>query len=237
MSETNNLAATKEQLIQVLEGNPENWGARKEVARRLFEEGEYVQAADILWNAPEIPSVDIDVAFSIKIISKGKPNRAIRMMTEIVEMNKEKPNRTMAVAVALFDAGLYMQAFRFYGAALVSDPSLFNLELEQQMLNMDDTVQATAETSPVPEAVAQVSLPVQQVTKPNLVPTPMSPPPKQARQPVPMKPVTAIVELPEKGAAPSEAPSSGGVPLLTPSQGGTQGRLLTPPVSPKQNTD
>jgi hypothetical protein len=45
----------------------------------------------------------------------------------------------MAVARALNDIGMYMQAARFYGAALASDPSLFDLSFERQVLWLDDS--------------------------------------------------------------------------------------------------
>ncbi len=126
-------------LIQTLELNPELWETRKQTAEILFDEEQYVEAADVLWGAPEIPSTDTDVAFVIKIVSRAQPNRAIRMIYEIVRRNNGKPAKNMAVARALNEIGMYMQAARFYGAALASDPSLFDLGFERQVLWMDDS--------------------------------------------------------------------------------------------------
>ncbi|MGJ8657394.1 MAG: hypothetical protein ACSHX6_13175 [Akkermansiaceae bacterium] len=138
MPETNSKAAI-EILLQTLEQNPQLWETRKKTAEILYEEEKYVEAADILWNAPEIPSTDLDVAFAIKIISRAKPNRVIRMVYEIVRRNHEKPEKNIAVAKALNDIGMYMQASRFYGAALACDSSLFDLGFERQLLWMDDS--------------------------------------------------------------------------------------------------
>jgi len=126
-------------LLQTLKLNPELWETRKKTAEILFDEEQYVEAADMLWSAPEIPSTDIDVAFAIKIISRARPNRAIRMIYEIVRRNNGKPAKNMAVARALNDIGMYMQAARFYGAALASDPLLFDLGFERQVLWLDDS--------------------------------------------------------------------------------------------------
>lgn len=138
MLDRDNKAAIKI-LIQTLELNPELWEMRKKTAEILFDEERYVEAADVLWSAPEIPSTDIDVAFAIKIISRARPNRAIRMIYEIVRRNDGKPAKNMAVARALNEIGMYMQASRFYGAALASEPSLFDLGFERQALWLDDS--------------------------------------------------------------------------------------------------
>jgi|GEM_PF-1068616 len=138
MPDRDNKAAIKI-LIQTLELNPELWETRKKTAEILFDEERYVEAADVLWSAPEIPSTDIDVAFTIKIISRARPNRAIRMIYEIVRRNDGKPAKNMAVARALNEIGMYMQASRFYGAALASEPSLFDLGFERQALWLDDS--------------------------------------------------------------------------------------------------
>lgn len=126
-------------LLQTLTENPELWETRKKTAKLLYADKEYAQAADIIWNAPEIPATDIDVAFVLKMISRVKPNRSIRLIYEIVRRNQNKPHKNMAVARALNDIGMYMEAARFYGAALAVDSSLFDLGFERQMLWLDDS--------------------------------------------------------------------------------------------------
>ncbi len=138
MAESENKAAI-DLLLHTLNQNPDLWETRKKTAEILYDSEQYLEAADMLWNAPEIPSVDTDVAFAIKIISRARPNRAIRMVYEIVRRNNGKPAKNMAVANALNQIGMYMQASRFYGAALASDPSLFDLGFESQVLWLDDS--------------------------------------------------------------------------------------------------
>jgi len=126
-------------LLQTLKENPDLWETRKKTAKLLYEEKQYNEAADILWNAPEIPATDVDVAFALKVISRVKPNRSIRLIYEVIRRNKEKPHKHMAVARALNSIGMYMEAARFYGAALATDPALFDLGFERQMLWLDDS--------------------------------------------------------------------------------------------------
>ncbi len=126
-------------LIETLKVNPELWETRKKTAEILYNDEQYAEASEVLWGAPEIPSTDTDIAFVIKIVSRAQPNRAIRMIYEIVRRNNGKPAKNMAVARALNDIGMYMQAARFYGAALASDPSLFDLGFERQALWLDDS--------------------------------------------------------------------------------------------------
>lgn len=126
-------------LLQTLKENPELWETRKKTATLLFADKQYEEAADIVWNAPKIPSTDIDVAFALRVISRVKPNRSIRLVYEVLKRNKDKPLKNMAVARALNDAGLYMEAARFYGAALADDTSLFDVAFERQVLWLDDS--------------------------------------------------------------------------------------------------
>jgi len=138
MSDNDNQAAIRI-LLQALNVNPELWDIRKRTAEILFTSGKYEEASDVLWNAPEIPSTDTDVAFAIKILSRAQPNRAIRMIYEVVRRNHGKPHKNMALARALNNIGMYMEASRFYGAALASDPSLIDLSFELQTLWLDDS--------------------------------------------------------------------------------------------------
>jgi len=126
-------------LLGTLEENPDLWETRKKTARLLYEDKKYLEAADMLWGAPEIPATDVDVAFALQVISRVKPNRSIRLVYEVLRRNHGKPLKNMAVARALNEVGLYMEAARFYGAALAEDTSLFNLAFERQMLWMDDS--------------------------------------------------------------------------------------------------
>jgi len=139
MADKPNNTVALEVLLQTLKENPDLWETRKKTATLLFEDERYLEAADIVWNAPTIPSTDVDVAFSLKVISRVKPNRSIRLVYEVLKRNKGKPLKNMAVARALNEAGLYMEAARFYGAALADDTSLFDLAFEKQVLWLDDS--------------------------------------------------------------------------------------------------
>lgn len=119
--------------------DPSNWQARKAAAVQLYEEGHYLEAADTVWNAPEMPSVDTDVAFAVKIVSRARPNRSIRLVYEVLRRNVRKPEQNMAMAKAFNMVGLPMLASRFYGAALSSSHDLFDIGFEQQSLWFDDS--------------------------------------------------------------------------------------------------
>lgn len=140
MSDTSSAnSAAIDVLLATLKQNPSSWKIRKEMAMLLFEDKRYVEAADTLWNAPEIPSIDIDVAFTLQVLARVKPNRAIRLVHEILHRNHGKPLKNLAVANALNKIGLYMAAARFYGAALAQEPKCFNVAFESQILWMDDS--------------------------------------------------------------------------------------------------
>lgn len=126
-------------LCGTLKDNPDLWDTRKKTAQLLYEDGHHAEAADILWSAPEIPSTDVDVAFTLQIIARVKPNRAIRLIYEVLRRNKGKAAKNMAVANALNKVGLYMEAARFYGAAVAADADHFDVAFERQMLWMDDS--------------------------------------------------------------------------------------------------
>ncbi|MFC5051707.1 hypothetical protein ACFPK9_13970 [Rubritalea spongiae] len=130
--------STKALMSKVTE-EPSNWQARKAAAVQLYEEGHFLEAADVLWNAPEMPSVDIDVAFAVKIVSRARPNRSIRLLYEVLRRNVGKPEQNIAMARAFNFVGLPMLASRFYGAALAASPELFDIGFEQQTLWYDDS--------------------------------------------------------------------------------------------------
>lgn len=128
-------------LQEQLDASSTNWQARKDLASLFYETGRAEEATDLLWSAPEIPSTDVDIAFVVKIVAGCKPNRAIRLMFDLLEKNSEKPAKNIAIAHALNAEGMYMLAARFYGAALAKDASLFDLAFEKQSLWMDDSKQ------------------------------------------------------------------------------------------------
>ncbi len=133
------LSESAQAQLDAVHANPADWTGRKEAAHKLYEEGYYLEAADTVWNAPEMPSTDMDVAFAVKIVSRARPNRSIRLVYEVLRRNTGKPEQNMALARAFSLIGLPMLASRFYGAALTADTGKFDIGFEQQSLWFDDS--------------------------------------------------------------------------------------------------
>ena len=108
-------------LQELIASNPEDWESRKKLAQLLYNEGKTKQAAEIVWDAPEIPSIDLELGFAAKVLGKGAPRKAIRLLSSLQELNKGKPVQNLAIANALLHYGMVMQAARFYGAAFADD--------------------------------------------------------------------------------------------------------------------
>jgi hypothetical protein len=139
MTSASTLSESARALLEAVQANPADWTGRKEAAHKLYDEGYYLEAADTVWNAPEMPSTDMDVAFAVKIVSRARPNRSIRLVYEVLRRNTGKPEQNMALARAFSLIGLPMLASRFYGAALAADTSNFDIGFEQQSLWFDDS--------------------------------------------------------------------------------------------------
>lgn len=125
-------------LKEKLKNDPTAWETRRELVHGLYNNQAYAEAAEIIWNADQIPSTDLDLAFAIRILAKAQPRRAIRLLTAVLELNAGKAVQNMAMANALLHHGMVLQAARFYGAALDADPSLVNSDLEHFILWSDD---------------------------------------------------------------------------------------------------
>lgn len=125
-------------LLELIAQNPDDWETRKKLAQLLYNEGKTAQAAEVVWEAPEIPSIDLELGFAIKVLGKGAPGKAIRLLTGIQELNEGKAVQNLGLANALMHYGMVMQAARFYGAALAIDPSLASPDLEHFLLWVDD---------------------------------------------------------------------------------------------------
>lgn len=136
--EANEHQPTEQRLHQLIEKYPDDWGLRKQLAVALFNEDKSHDAAELVWEAPEIPNIDLEIAFAAKILSRGAPRRAIRLLTMLLEQNRERPAQNLGMANALLHHGMVMQAARFYGAALQADPDLANPDLENFLIWTDD---------------------------------------------------------------------------------------------------
>ena len=127
------------ELTAKLETDPGDWESRKELARLLYNQGRTKEAADLIWSAPEIPCIDLELGFAVKVLGKGRPSRAIRLLNAIQELNKGKAAQNLGLANALLHHGMVMQAARFYGAAIELDPEVVNADMEHFLLWIDDT--------------------------------------------------------------------------------------------------
>jgi len=125
-------------LREKLNQNPGDWETRRQLAHGLYDLEVYDEAAELVWTADQIPSTDLDLAFSIRILAKAQPRRAIRLLTAVLELNRGKAVQNMGMANALLHHGMVLQAARFYGAALEADPTLVNPDLEHFVLWNDD---------------------------------------------------------------------------------------------------
>jgi len=121
-----------------LREDPSDWESRRSLARALYDKQAFEEAAEIVWDANPIPSTDIDLAFSARILAKAKPRWAIRLLTAILEQNRGKAVQNLGMANALLHHGMVLQAARFYGAALEADPTFANPDLEHFVLWIDD---------------------------------------------------------------------------------------------------
>lgn len=128
----------EEILRKQLRDDPSDWQSRRSLAHALYDNQSFAAAADVIWDAPEIPSTDIDLAFASRILAKARPRRAIRLLTAVLEQNRGKAVQNMGMANALLHHGMVLQAARFYGAALEVDPTLANPDLEHFVLWTDD---------------------------------------------------------------------------------------------------
>lgn len=126
-------------LISKVQADPSNWSVRKQAALKLYEEGCFLEAADTIWNVADMPSTDVDVAFAVKIVSRARPNRAIRLVYEVLRRNAGKGEKNMAMAKAFSLIGLPMLGSRFYGAAMASNAKYFDIGFESQSLWFDES--------------------------------------------------------------------------------------------------
>ncbi len=125
-------------LTAKLEQDPSDWDTRQQLAHLLYDQGQYGQAAVVIWEADQIPSTDLDIAFAARILAKDQPRKAIRLLATVLQHNKGKSVQNMGMANALLHHGMVLQAARFYGAALEADPDLVNPDLEHFILWTDE---------------------------------------------------------------------------------------------------
>lgn len=130
--------ADEKALRETLKSNAGDWETRKQLARLLYDQGAFLEAANVIWEADEIPSIDMELAFAARVVAKAAPRKAIRLLTALLEHNRGKAVQNLGLANALLHHGMVLQAARFYGAAMEVDPTLGNPDLEHFILWTDD---------------------------------------------------------------------------------------------------
>jgi len=126
-------------LLSLVDDDPSDWVVRKETALKLYEVDRFLEAANMVWQTPEIPSTDMDVGFAVKMISRAKPNRSIRLVYEILNRNAGKAEQNIAMANVFNLIGFPMLAARFYGAAMSLNDEYFDIGFEAEAFLTDDT--------------------------------------------------------------------------------------------------
>ena len=116
----------------------ENWVGRKKVALNLYQDGDFVGAADIIWGAGSLPFVSKEIAFCVKILAKGRAEDAIRVLSEVMERTASSAPQCLDLAQAFYAEGLPLIASRFYGAAMAVSPAYFQNHFEAESLFYDD---------------------------------------------------------------------------------------------------
>ncbi len=116
-------------LREKLQSDPSDWQTRRRLAHVLYDKEAYDDAANLVWNAEQIPSTDVDLAFAARVLAKSQPRKAIRLLTAVLEQNRGKAAQNMGMANALLHHGMVLQAARFYGAALDADPTWANPDI------------------------------------------------------------------------------------------------------------
>ena len=125
-------------LRDTLKSDPSDWETRKQLAHTLYDRGAFADASNVIWDAEEIPGIDLELAFAARVLAKATPRKAIRLLSALIELNQGKPAQNLGLANALLHHGMVLQAARFYGAAMEADSSLGNPDLEHFILWTDD---------------------------------------------------------------------------------------------------
>lgn len=131
------LDGAHELLIKLVDQTPDDWQMRKKVVKLLFDSKYYRDASKLIWNAPEIPPTGEEIVFSAKIVAKGQPTRAMRLINTVIEKNLGHPEENLEIAKLFVKAGMPLQAIRFYGAAVALDVNLVDEHFEIAVIDCD----------------------------------------------------------------------------------------------------
>lgn len=131
------LDGAHELLIKLVDQTPDDWAMRRKVAKVLFDARYYRDASQMIWSAPEIPPNGEDIVFSARIVAKGQPTRAMRLINTVIDKNLGQPEENLDMAKLFMKADMPLQAIRFYGAAVALDAKLIDERFEVCLLNAD----------------------------------------------------------------------------------------------------
>ena len=151
MSSSNDISSDQESngvandAIEQVKLNPSDWAARKLAASILYDFKKHSEAADLLWSAPELPYRSQDIAFSVRIIAKDRPDNAIRIVKKVMKRNGKNAEGCLLLAKAFHKEGMPLLASRMYGAALAVSNENFDIGFEQESLWFDDLGELVSE--------------------------------------------------------------------------------------------
>lgn len=139
MMSSNNQGNEKvDEAIDQVKLTPDDWAARKLAASMLYDSKNYSEAAELLWDAPELPFLSHDIAFSVRVLAKWNPENAIRVVNESMRRVGESADGFLRLGEAFHEQGLPLLASRMYGAALAISNENFDIGFEQESLWLDD---------------------------------------------------------------------------------------------------
>lgn len=115
-----------------------SWDERKATAEKLYADGDYKAAANLIWEGGELPYRSAEVAFCVKVLSRTRKEDAMRVLRETMKRTSGIAEENLALASAFHQVGMPLLAARFYGAALSVSNMYFENEFEKESLWFDD---------------------------------------------------------------------------------------------------
>jgi len=67
----NPIKPDEKNLREALERHPADWKTRTNLARFLHDQGSFREAADVIWDPPEIPNSDVELEFAARMLAQG----------------------------------------------------------------------------------------------------------------------------------------------------------------------
>lgn len=115
-----------------------SWDERRATAGKLYADGDHKAAANLIWEAGELPYRSADVAFCVKVLSRARKEDAMRVLREVMRRTSGIAEENLALASAFHQEGMPLLAARFYGAALSVSNMYFENPFEKESLWFDD---------------------------------------------------------------------------------------------------